>query len=396
MSKKKQASEETAGAIVAEAVRIACATGIGGVTARAVAGGIGIAPSAVIYYFKTIAGLLNAVHGAAGVTLAEWRQGVLRALEDPAARLLSTGALVAATVTALTRELGPLVILQQELRRAALRGLLPLDEPPAIAIEARTAFWQTLLQHHDTAPDRIATRRLIAEGLVPFALLDPVAFRRDALISAVIARLEDRLARRAVLARVPDPELPEVDQAPSLPQGKRRIIDAAMRIIGREGLANLTHRKVAAEAEVSLAATTYFYASKEDLIADAFQEIQRRAVHAVVQARQPRQQFIASVLLDEKDEERWEIAAMLALNHAAIRFPRFESLALTLRQVRGIDAMRWLRAQGFADADHLDGILWSAATTPIGEYALRLPPAERRAYLDEETERVFSAMFGDR
>src|SRR5690606_19001565 len=132
----------------------------------------------------------------------------------------------------------------------------------------------------------------------------------------------------------------------------------------------------------------------EDLIVDAFSEIQRRAVHAVVQAATPRHQFISSVLLNEAGEERWEMAAMTELNYAAIRSARLDGLALTLRQVRGIDGMRWLRAHGRADADRLDGILWSAATTPIADHALCLPPPERRDFLDRETAQAFDILFG--
>jgi DNA-binding transcriptional regulator YbjK len=52
-------------------------------------------------------------------------------------------------------------------------------------------------------------------------------------------------------------------------QRRKRILEATVRIIGREGPGSVTHRAVAAEAGVPLAATTYYFASKEALFNEA-------------------------------------------------------------------------------------------------------------------------------
>jgi TetR/AcrR family transcriptional regulator, regulator of biofilm formation and stress response len=55
-------------------------------------------------------------------------------------------------------------------------------------------------------------------------------------------------------------------------QGAERraaILDATARLLVREGLAAVTHRAVAREAGVPLAATTYYFASKDELVVDA-------------------------------------------------------------------------------------------------------------------------------
>lgn len=49
-----------------------------------------------------------------------------------------------------------------------------------------------------------------------------------------------------------------------------RILEAAMRIIVRDGTRGVRHRAVAAEADVPLAATTYYFEHINDLISDAF------------------------------------------------------------------------------------------------------------------------------
>lgn len=47
------------------------------------------------------------------------------------------------------------------------------------------------------------------------------------------------------------------------------ILDATVRILGTEGLAAVTHRAVAREAGVPLAATTYYFDSKDQLVEEA-------------------------------------------------------------------------------------------------------------------------------
>ena len=47
------------------------------------------------------------------------------------------------------------------------------------------------------------------------------------------------------------------------------ILDATVRILGAEGLAAVTHRAVAREAGVPLAATTYYFDSKDQLVEEA-------------------------------------------------------------------------------------------------------------------------------
>ncbi len=60
--------------------------------------------------------------------------------------------------------------------------------------------------------------------------------------------------------------------AKAAPRGAARrdlIVEGALAVIGRVGPDALTHRLVAAEAGVPLAATTYWFASKEALIVEA-------------------------------------------------------------------------------------------------------------------------------
>ena len=53
-------------------------------------------------------------------------------------------------------------------------------------------------------------------------------------------------------------------------QRRRCILEAALRIVVREGVRGVRHRAVAKEAEVPLSATTYYFKDISDLITDAF------------------------------------------------------------------------------------------------------------------------------
>ncbi|MEU9604306.1 TetR family transcriptional regulator [Streptomyces sp. NPDC048057] len=56
------------------------------------------------------------------------------------------------------------------------------------------------------------------------------------------------------------------------PERRQRIIDAAIRVVRRDGIAGLGHRTVAAEADVPLGSTTYHFASLDELLVAALRQ----------------------------------------------------------------------------------------------------------------------------
>ncbi|MFI6487895.1 TetR/AcrR family transcriptional regulator [Streptomyces sp. NPDC050564] len=56
------------------------------------------------------------------------------------------------------------------------------------------------------------------------------------------------------------------------PERRRRIIDAAIRVVGANGLAGLSHRSVAAEADVPLGSTTYHFKTLDELMVAALRQ----------------------------------------------------------------------------------------------------------------------------
>jgi DNA-binding transcriptional regulator YbjK len=55
-----------------------------------------------------------------------------------------------------------------------------------------------------------------------------------------------------------------------------QLLDAAVRVIGRGGIAAADHRAVAAEAGVPLGSTTYYFESKADMVARALEHVADR------------------------------------------------------------------------------------------------------------------------
>ncbi|MCZ7461062.1 TetR/AcrR family transcriptional regulator [Streptomyces sp. WMMC940] len=65
------------------------------------------------------------------------------------------------------------------------------------------------------------------------------------------------------------------------PDRRQRIIDAAIRVVGRHGIARLSHRTVAAEADVPLGSTTYHFASLDELLVAALRQANESFATAV-------------------------------------------------------------------------------------------------------------------
>lgn len=60
---------------------------------------------------------------------------------------------------------------------------------------------------------------------------------------------------------------------------KQQIVEAAVRVLSREGASAFTHRAVAQEADVPLGLTTYYFKSRDDLLKDAIETTRQRGQH---------------------------------------------------------------------------------------------------------------------
>jgi len=116
------------------------------------------------------------------------------------------------------------------------------------------------------------------------------------------------------------------------PGRKSRIVDAAIEVVARHGVAGTTMRRIAAEADVPLGSLTYHFEGLDDLLAQAFQRHAERMsplYEAHFDAVRDRDGFIDAVTdlihgdagADPRD---WAVAYELYL--AALRDPALRTV----------------------------------------------------------------------
>lgn len=139
---------------------------------------------------------------------------------------------------------------------------------------------------------------------------------------------------------------------------REQILDATLALLRREGPAGITHRAVAQAADVPLAATTYYFESKDELLEEALdmlarEEIQRleRLAEEFRGAAVPSDEFAAAAaaaLSDALAAERDGMPAKFAIYAAAAMLPAlrpavgrwiaaFEELAESVLAASGAD-----------------------------------------------------------
>jgi TetR/AcrR family transcriptional regulator, regulator of biofilm formation and stress response len=132
------------------------------------------------------------------------------------------------------------------------------------------------------------------------------------------------------------------------------ILDAAIRVLGAEGVGALTHRRVAAEAGLPLAATTYWFASKDQLLVSAYR---RAADHDIERVRRIAEQYrggdlvaaLTALVSAELQNGRVELVACFSMWFEAARRPELQSIEAEWTEAyeQAIEAL--LRAAGSAE-----------------------------------------------
>jgi DNA-binding transcriptional regulator YbjK len=171
------------------------------------------------------------------------------------------------------------------------------------------------------------------------------------------------------------PDFAVMDSEPQI--GRRRqqrgeerrsaLIDATLRIIEEDGLEGVTHRRVADAAGVPLAATTYYFSSKEDLMQAAMESLIARETAnlrhitelVLEQGAMTLEQGLEAIIA-------WQ--AELLRSHRMERFAEFE---LYLRVAR--TAPRPDELPEWPDAFH------EVAATALGALGLEHPEREAQA-----------------
>ncbi|POX39617.1 TetR family transcriptional regulator [Streptomyces sp. Ru73] len=118
------------------------------------------------------------------------------------------------------------------------------------------------------------------------------------------------------------------------PERRQRIIDAAIRVAEERGIGALSHRAVAAEADVPLGSTTYHFASLDDLLVAALRQVCGESGTAVegwtayLDRAGPLADRIADLLAAYMDESRsGRVRMEYELYLAALRRPALSPVA---------------------------------------------------------------------
>ncbi|MBI1682745.1 TetR/AcrR family transcriptional regulator [Caulobacter hibisci] len=337
--------------------RIALEDGLGAVTARTAAARAGAAASAVNYHFGDRGGFLRRIQALAVAHAADQR-AALRLDRGPRWASLADRLTLLVAERLETGRLG-LVLLGEFEIEAEVGGDAELRAGAGEGSLAEFAFWRETALALGAPQEAADGWAGLASGLLGLLHVEPDAGERLLWLAPAFRRLGARLSRAEIepcpAGPAPDEVLPERAHANDT---ARRIVEAAIAGIAERGVHRLTQRDVAARAGVSLAATTYFFRTKADLVEAAMVELHRQVRAEVLASADAGVAGVASVMAPAGGfSER--VRALGALQLAAAREPTLLPLAAAVRATRGATSMRMLRRQGVNDADGLDAMVWS-------------------------------------
>jgi DNA-binding transcriptional regulator YbjK len=117
------------------------------------------------------------------------------------------------------------------------------------------------------------------------------------------------------------------------PDRRERLVDAAVHVLADRGIAGLSHRAVAARADVPLGSTTYHFASRDDLLLAALRRISEQWLATVerweagIDPAAPLPAEITRLVQETLSGDRARARLEYELYLAALRHPALRPLA---------------------------------------------------------------------
>lgn len=388
----------TAARLIAAGVELARDEGLPALSARALAERADASPSALNYHLGGREPLLEHVLDHAMRAATDWCAARLADLRDEAGApaWLSPAGALAAIIGDRVTALRTWTLLLAEFEAQAESGeSAALSARLGEQIAATDRFWREAAQALGESPAHAAIWSDLAIGLTQLLLSDePVAVKAPWIVDST-NRLHARLqghAPRALLER-PLGAAERLSSDAPVGDSARKLLDAALRIIAEKGAERLTQRDVAAAAGLSLAATTYFFRTKADLVAAAFHELHRQVSAQALATADAAQTLLGSTLEDDGERAAWRVRAMEALQLSSARETSLAPIARELRATRGATSIVWLRAQGL-QVDRLDAFIFSTAMAGVVQRTRFAAPGRRREEMAASQARLLSNLFG--
>lgn len=345
------------------AFQLASEKGLAAVTTRALASVTGGSASAITYYFGNRDVLVQEICDRAIAASEAWRAES----EMERAHLPGWADLASAFISTLQSRIETghhLLTLIRELEQDALSaGRQEIRLAIAQEVKEEANYWRDLAQRYGSSAAHSEFWADLALGLTSLLVSERSAARRSAWISLPAYRLQDRLARAAIrFIEDHSAKAADLALAPPANETAARILDAALEQIADKGAEKLNQRDVALKAGISLSSVTYFFGTKQELIAAAFTELCRR--HCVL--------FTDDDLIGREPSEvmamlsggntLWNLATFEALLRATVRSADLHPTADRIRHTRGVGSLVLLRKLGL-NVDRLDSFIWISIMT---------------------------------
>lgn len=387
--------EARAERLLEAAVALALEEGLGALSARKLAERAKTSPSAMNYHFGRRDHLLRQLQDRIVGLSQVWREARSQERFAAAPPWMTLADAFSALIQDRLGQGRMILVLLSELEVEAM-------EQPALAqaagqeVRADAAFWldQALALGADAEAAQIWSA--LASGLITLLIAEPDPAVRAIWITAATTRLGQRLAGAPLSHQPPYGSALAVERlAAEAPKGEtpQRILEAALKVLGEAGADRLTQRDVAACAGVSLAAITYFYRTKADLIAAALGELHRQISNEVLASNTTGARLSPSAVMGPDGTFGWRLKAMWAMQAVAARDPRLAPVAAGVRATRGATSAHLLARSGADQIDGLDAFVWSTVMGSVLSALRFAAPASRQAHMADAAGRFSLRLF---
>jgi len=370
--------------------------GLSALSARSLGDKLNASPSSMNYHFGNRDGFLEALQQRALAQSEAWRLAHGGAPGD-VAPWTTTADIFLALIQARLSETRRLQLLLLEF--AAEAEVCPkLVADARMEAEADDRFWSGLASRVGEGEDAVAIWSDMAAGLILNFSSEQAPSVRGAWMGGALRRLDDRLAGRTPSPITQPSDLTAAARLESqAPHGETaaRILTAALQIIGEKGAARMSQRQVAAAAGVSLAAVTYFYRSRADLIAAAFSALHSDLRSQVLdRASAPSDRGgLGGSVFDRDGKFDWRVSATRELMILAGRDRSLINIVQDIRAGHGATSISLLQRKGVADADQLDAFVLSTLLRGASERVRFMPAATRRQIFETRAGRILASVF---